>query len=514
MSNTAIQSRPCPCDRVTGPVWTPDQCFPCHLFHYKPEYRLAWGGRIEAPPVRGPRPPCVWEGEVSHPCPRGIERLHIRHCLNDAAEHGHCMRDGNPHDWVQNCAKCPHYERPAVKPSTIAAYIVTVPTRRESLAATLESLAASDWGVEPTIIEQPESWPVGMGMTSLNYVRAIEKAYADEVPYALVLEDDLHFNQHLRWNLEHWWPVVSGQCDFASLYVPDLLASPWERTEDALNYHIAKPMLRSDNYAWESKRLWGSQAYLFSRKCLRWLLDDWNALGGGQDARVFASMIQRGATLFYHAPCLVQHRADVSSTVGVRYHLAPDYDEQWKAPAHPPTDGMRPAESVPGWFSIDEQRLYYRLCRGKRVLELGCYAGRSTVIAGQAATSVDGIDLFDPGESVHEYHPVGVEEAQGWLDRFGVTHRVRLHPGRFDEVLPTLNGEWDLTLIDGMHGGVRVRADLELVTPRLAAGAIVCCHDYPDPRWPEVRLAVDAWATERGWKRIAQAGYLAAFQRG
>lgn len=41
--------RPCTCDRVSGPTWTPDQCRLCWLFHNRDDYRRKWTQGLEPP---------------------------------------------------------------------------------------------------------------------------------------------------------------------------------------------------------------------------------------------------------------------------------------------------------------------------------------------------------------------------------------------------------------------------------------------------------------------------------
>jgi hypothetical protein len=141
----------------------------------------------------------------------------------------------------------------------------------------------------------------------------------------------------------------------------------------------------------------------------------------------------------------------------------------------------------------------WELARGKRVLELGRFHGRSTVALAQTARAVVSVDVLDP------------TPAAGWLGRFGLADRVTLRRGTFAEVVPPL-GPFELIFVDGEHDATNVRADLELALSALAPGGVLACHDYPDPSWPDVRRVVDEMAAERGLVRLRQSDYLAAFR--
>src|SRR5262249_56209401 len=103
----------------------------------------------------------------------------------------------------------------------IKLHVVTYPANRDSLEQTLASIRVSDWGEEPTVLVQPDEWPVGRESGSRNRRRALEAAAADGCDFALVLEDDVRVNRHLRHNL-HTIPLVRrDECDYLSLFVPD-----------------------------------------------------------------------------------------------------------------------------------------------------------------------------------------------------------------------------------------------------------------------------------------------------
>ena len=53
---------------------------------------------------------------------------------------------------------------------------------------------------------------------------------------------------------------------------------------------------------------------------------------------------------------------------------------------------------VHGWLFDNEFRMLSKLAEGKRVLEIGCFQGRSTVALAQTAKSVVSVDYFHGDE--------------------------------------------------------------------------------------------------------------------
>ena len=106
---------------------------------------------------------------------------------------------------------------------------------------TLAAVRGTDWGSEPAVFVQPPHWPKGKPSASANYKRALVAAEQSGADFALVLEDDVRVCRHLRHNLSTI-PIVSRrQADCLTLFIPDLIADPWERCEPYLGYRLAEP---------------------------------------------------------------------------------------------------------------------------------------------------------------------------------------------------------------------------------------------------------------------------------
>lgn len=162
-------------------------------------------------------------------------------------------------------------------------------------------------------------------------------------------------------------------------------------------------------------------------------------------------------------------------------------------------------DDVRGWLTPQEGRALHRLARGRRVLEMGSYCGRSTICLAQSAREVVAVDTFQAtglgGQDT-------MTEMTANLDRYRVRHNVRVHRGRFAEVLPTLQARFDLIFIDGSHDADSVRQDIDLALPLLHPQGVLAFHDYADGEtsWPDVREVVDAWRGTRPVEVVERLG--------
>jgi catechol O-methyltransferase len=93
----------------------------------------------------------------------------------------------------------------------------------------------------------------------------------------------------------------------------------------------------------------------------------------------------------------------------------------------------------------------------RRILELGAYFGYSAIrMAHRAGPEASVISI----EASPDRHAV----SSGMVDYAGLSDRVRFILGRAEDVIPTLDGLFDLVFID--HYGEHYRADLELIEAR------------------------------------------------
>jgi len=378
----------------------------------------------------------------------------------------------------------------------LRAYFVSYAANRESLRLTLEWFRTSDWGEEPGVFVQPEDWPIGMPSASRNYKRALEAASADGCDFAVLLEDDVRVCRHLRANLTAIPLLRRDQCDYFSLFMPDLIASPWERHEKHLGYRLAKPLYAGPERTWTKSRLWGAQGYVLSRRFILKALEVWDGLKGGKDGRVMTICRQLQLPLWYSAPCLIQH-APLRSAHGTPATYAADFREDFRFQMR---SGFQPPEAAAGSLTVEEGRLLWQLSAGRRVLELGTNAGRGTICLALQAKQVVTVDELDQAE------------AREWARRFGIAERIDFRHGEFTSVCRGLKERFDLVFVDTAQDAVSVRRDIEALLPLLAPGGRIAFHDYPDPSWPDVRRVVDEQAARHHWQRVDQVDYLGVFQ--
>ena len=394
----------------------------------------------------------------------------------------------------RNRLRPPAVPLPATFPR-IGLYVVSYPANSVSLESTLSSLRASDWGEEPTVVMQPAEWTVSRDISARNYKRALEAAAADDCDFALILEDDVRVNRHLRHNLVTNPLVQRDQCDYLSLFIPDLIADPWERSEPHLGYRLARPRYAGPNQLWERNRVYGSQGLLLSRRFVLDALERWDHLLDTQDTRIISVCAEFQLPLWYTMPCLVEHAPRVSA-FGTPLAYAPDFDADFRRQIG---EGFQPPEQVPGWFTLAEGQLLWRIGKGLRVLELGTRCGRSTMCLAQSAKQVVSVEIADQSE------------AREWARRFGVVDRIDFIRGDAAEVCLGLNEKFDLAFIDTLHDAASVERDIASALRLLEPGGLLAFHDYPDPGFPDVRKVVDEHARRLGWKRVRQADFLGVF---
>lgn len=145
---------------------------------------------------------------------------------------------------------------------------------------------------------------------------------------------------------------------------------------------------------------------------------------------------------------------------------------------------------VDGWLTQNEMDALRELSRGKIVLELGAYKGKSTSVMAMDALTVYSIDTFmcDPDGQTQGANTI--------LTAFTANTRrflnVRFYVGKTSEVLPALAGmKADVVFIDAAHDYDSVLSDLKQSWPLLQVGGTLAMHDYFNDDFPGVRRAAD-----------------------
>jgi len=161
-------------------------------------------------------------------------------------------------------------------------------------------------------------------------------------------------------------------------------------------------------------------------------------------------------------------------------------------PVGPDLDVVRAAVSdIDGWLSDDQiERLHHaaaRLQARGRIVEIGSFRGRSTVVLALSAPQAAEVVAIDP----HAGNDRGPGELDGFeraaaednevflanLDAAGVRDQVRHVRLRSDEAGPEVDGAIDLLYIDGAHRYAPARDDLIAWGRRVPPGGTLLIHD-------------------------------------
>lgn len=189
------------------------------------------------------------------------------------------------------------------------------------------------------------------------------------------------------------------------------------------------------------------------------------------------------------------------------------YDSAWIGRSLVPDDlpGWVFPDDVDGWLSREEGRALARLAKGKRVLEIGSYCGRSTICLAQTAGRVVAVDPHD-GRGTPAPRATYLE-FQANLARRGVADRVTTRVGTLDNPYLAAHlgilGPFDLIFVDGAHDAESVRDDIARSLPLLAPGGLLAFHDYGNPADPGVAPEVDALLALPGAELLSLTGTLA-----
>lgn len=165
-------------------------------------------------------------------------------------------------------------------------------------------------------------------------------------------------------------------------------------------------------------------------------------------------------------------------------------------------------KDVAGWLTFEEGQALAELARHKIVLEIGSYAGRSTICMAQTAHIVHSIDWHN-GDRETKFRWTLPDFAKN-LRAFNLLHKVVIHCGRTEEVAPLFkDASFDLAFIDGAHDTLAVMADIRVATRLVKPEGILAFHDAADDRVKEaIRQALPPAAENYPaknlmWRRLA-----------
>ncbi|MDQ3469238.1 MAG: class I SAM-dependent methyltransferase [Actinomycetota bacterium] len=154
-------------------------------------------------------------------------------------------------------------------------------------------------------------------------------------------------------------------------------------------------------------------------------------------------------------------------------------------------DALRAADGVDGWMTPDQGRRLYAAatrCRpGGRIVEIGSFRGRSTIVLASAAAPDVEVVAVDP----HAGNDRGPQELDGYaeaartdrevfeanLAAAGVAARVRHVAALSADAHGAIDGLVDVLYIDGAHRFTPARDDIRAWGDRVTDGGTMLIHD-------------------------------------
>jgi predicted O-methyltransferase YrrM len=159
---------------------------------------------------------------------------------------------------------------------------------------------------------------------------------------------------------------------------------------------------------------------------------------------------------------------------------------------------------------------------GGRIVEIGSYRGRSTIVLAGAAAPDAEVVAIDPHLGRDRAPQQRVEDAdlgeqdvaafRGNLERAGVSGRVRHVRRRSEEALGAVDGGIDLLYVDGAHSFRFARFDIAHWGDRVVPGGLMLVHDSFSSVGVTLALLRTTFTSPR-WRYEGRAGSLATFRR-
>jgi len=184
-----------------------------------------------------------------------------------------------------------------------------------------------------------------------------------------------------------------------------------------------------------------------------------------------------------------------------------------------PADLWASLEKVEGFLSPTEAGLLYWAARewplAGPVVELGSFAGKSTIIFARAGRQVHAIDAWG-GVAVPSLERFNLSGMQAQflanIRQAQVEANISAHRGLTSEVAKDWNAPAALLFVDADHAYEAVKDDLTRWCPFLLPGGLLIMHDVLDEHFLGVTRAA-AELLREGWQVVTSAGSAVALRR-
>ena len=134
-------------------------------------------------------------------------------------------------------------------------------------------------------------------------------------------------------------------------------------------------------------------------------------------------------------------------------------------------DDLHKREKFPMQISFEQVAFHSWLVRfigATRILEVGTYLGLSGAAFALAMGDQGHLDTV-------EIDPEHADIAEGWFREGGIADRVTVHRGPALEVIPSLQGPYDMVFLDGAK--IDNPKLMELAIPRTRTGGLILCDN-------------------------------------
>jgi predicted O-methyltransferase YrrM len=184
----------------------------------------------------------------------------------------------------------------------------------------------------------------------------------------------------------------------------------------------------------------------------------------------------------------------------------------------------RSVAEVNGWMTHDQGRWLFRAAgtcpRGGRIVEIGSFQGRSTIVLAHGAPADAEVIAIDP----HAGNDRGPQEIDGFVEQAsedhrlfltnlvaaGVADRVRHVRRPSHEAHDAVSDPIDVLYVDGAHRFALARRDLVDWGRRVRPGGVLLIHDAFSSVGVTAAM-VTSLATSRRWRYVGRTRSLARF---